>query len=226
MKMYVTLYTTNEIQILKLALPLLSPSLRPYAAILIKGRELHYCLSLLPQKKITDASLELSGLGQFLDQALPYCNPKQRELFLQLKNMKKTMEMFEKMRGMMELFGDDCGPDSGMDISSLFSFFAEQEQMHDVAAAACERHADAPVSNHDRPADSSGAPASDHNRSIGTSGATIHDHNRSTDTMKAVKKQVNDQTIAALLKNSLSGEQLSLYEKFKSELESDDKKGG
>ena len=98
-----TLYTTNEIQILKLALPLLSPSLRPYAAILIKGRELHYCLSLLPQKKITDAALELSGLGQFLDQALPYCNPKQRELFLQLKNMKKRIEMFEKMRRMMEL---------------------------------------------------------------------------------------------------------------------------
>ena len=35
-----TLYTTNEIQLLKLALPLLSNQLQPIAATLIKLREL------------------------------------------------------------------------------------------------------------------------------------------------------------------------------------------
>jgi hypothetical protein len=39
-----TLYTTNEIQLLKLALPLLSNQLQPIAATLIKMRELEYCL--------------------------------------------------------------------------------------------------------------------------------------------------------------------------------------
>ncbi len=118
-----TLYTTNEIQILKLALPLLSPSLRPYAALLIKGKELQYCIDRLPKTKIEHASLELSYLDVFLDNALPYCNEKQGQLIRQLKQLKHSIDMFEKMKGMMSFFGED----GVSDISSLFQAFGQSE---------------------------------------------------------------------------------------------------
>jgi len=119
-----TLYTTNEIQILKLALPLLSPSLRPYAALLIKGKELKHCMDRLPKNKIEHASLELSYLDAFLDNALPYCNEKQSEWIRQIKQIKHSIDMFEKMKGMMSFFGDE----DGTDISSLFQAFGQPKE--------------------------------------------------------------------------------------------------
>ena len=116
-----TLYTTNEIQILKLALPLLSPQLQPYAALLIKCRELKHCLDLLPKTKIEHASLQLSYLDAFLDNAMPYCNEKQGAVIMQLKQLKHSIDMFEKMKGMMSLFGDD----GAGDLSSLFQAFGQ-----------------------------------------------------------------------------------------------------
>lgn len=114
-----TLYTTNEIQILKLTLPLLSPSLRPYAALLIKGKELKYCMERLPKEKIEHVSLELSYLDIFLDNALPYCNEKQSELIHQLKQLKHSIDMFEKMKHMMSFFSEE----DSSEISNLFSAF-------------------------------------------------------------------------------------------------------
>ena len=114
-----TLYTTNEIQILKLALPLLSPSLRPYAALLIKGKELTYCMEHLPKAKIEHASIELSYLDAFLDNALPYCNEKQSNLIRQLKQLKHSIDMFEKMKQMMSVFSEE----DVSEISNLFQAF-------------------------------------------------------------------------------------------------------
>lgn len=114
-----TLYTTNEIQILKLALPLLPASLRPYAAMLIKGKELQYCMDRLPKTRIEHASFELSYLDAFFDSALPYCNEKQSDFIQRLKQLKHSIDMFEKMKGMMSLFGED----GASDLSSLFQAF-------------------------------------------------------------------------------------------------------
>ena len=122
-----TLYTTNEIQILKLALPLLSASLRPYAALLIKGKELKYCMDQLPKTRIQNAAFELSHLDAFLENALPYCTPKQKELIHQLKQLKHSIDMFEKMKGMMSVFGED-----GLgDMSTLFNAFGQKDAESD-----------------------------------------------------------------------------------------------
>lgn len=118
-----TLYTTNEIQILKLALPLLSPSLRPYIALLIKGKEMKYCMDQLPKAKMEHVALELDYLDVFLDSALPYCNAKQRSMFLQLKQLKQSLGMFEKMKGMMSMFDDDSFSDFG----TLFEAFGRSD---------------------------------------------------------------------------------------------------
>lgn len=123
-----TLYTTNEIQILKLALPLLSASLRPFAALIIKGKELKYCLDQLPKGKIENASLEMQYLDVFLEHAIPYCTPRQRELFLQLKNIKKSLDMFEQMRNMMDLFGEDGMADFG----NMFQIFGAMNETPDT----------------------------------------------------------------------------------------------
>lgn len=120
-----TLYTTNEIQILKLAIPLLSPSLRPYAALLIKGKELKYCMDLLPKGKIENAKLEFSYLDTFLEHAMPYCNDEQKEFFGQIKSLRHNLEMFEKMKGMMSLFSEDNASDLGM----LFQTFSHSQSM-------------------------------------------------------------------------------------------------
>ncbi len=120
-----TLYTTNEIQILKLALPLLSSSMQPYAALLIKIKELKYCFDRLPKTRIENTALELSYLDVFLESALPYCNQKQRELIQQLKQLKHSFDMFEKMKGMMSMFGED----DISDISSLFQAFGQTSSM-------------------------------------------------------------------------------------------------
>ena len=114
-----TLYTTNEIQILKLALPLLSSSLRPYVALLIKGKEMKYCLDQLPKNKMEHASLELSYLDAFLDNALPYCNDKQKAIFLQVKQLKQSLSMFEKMKTIISAFDGD----GYSDFTTLFEAF-------------------------------------------------------------------------------------------------------
>ena len=80
-----TLYTTNEIQLLKLALPLLSNQLQPIAATLIKMRELEYCLSRLPHTKIHDFSIAVDRLDTFFYSAMPFCNQQQKKLFSQLQ---------------------------------------------------------------------------------------------------------------------------------------------
>ncbi|MBQ8198778.1 MAG: hypothetical protein IJZ76_05075 [Lachnospiraceae bacterium] len=118
-----TLYTTNEIQILKLALPLLSPSLRPYIALLIKGKEMKYCMEQLPKAKMEHTALELDYLDVFLDSALPYCNDRQRSMFLQLKQLKQSLSMFEKMKGLMSVFDDDSFSDFG----TLFEAFGRPD---------------------------------------------------------------------------------------------------
>nr|MBQ8251786.1 hypothetical protein [Lachnospiraceae bacterium] len=124
-----TLYTTNEIQILKLALPLLSPSLRPYIALLIKGKEMKYCMEQLPKARMEHIALELDYLDVFLDSALPYCNDRQRSVFLQFKQLKHSLDMFEKMKGMMSMFDEESFSDFG----TLFESFGQGSSSSSVS---------------------------------------------------------------------------------------------
>lgn len=133
-----TLYTTNEIQLLKLALPLLSPSLRPFVAIIIKGKELKYCMEQLPRGKVENASVELQYLDVFLDNALPYCSKSQKQLFMQLKNFKKSLDMFEKMKGMMDLMEEDTFTEMG----DLFQFLGNNEPADFNKSADSDKSAD------------------------------------------------------------------------------------
>lgn len=174
-----TLYTTNEIQILKLAIPLLSPSLRPFAALIIKGKELKYCMDQLPRGRIENASLEMQYLDVFLDHAIPYCTPRQKELFLQLKNIKKSLDMFEQMKDMMALFGEDGMADFG----NIFQAFGAMNGTPDNEDVTC----------------SAGSGSADSGTDSGNQNSFLNQ----------------------FIRNSLSGEQAEMFEKFKQQFESD-----
>ncbi len=131
-----TLYTTNEIQLLKLALPLLSVQLQPIAATLIKMRELEYCLSRLPHTKIQDFSIAVDRLDAFFDSAMPFCNPQQKKIFSQLRQMKRSMNMMEKMQTILQMLPPDAMPfgESSTDtdpnaLSHVFEVFSAMQHM-------------------------------------------------------------------------------------------------
>lgn len=131
-----TLYTTNEIQLLKLALPLLSGQLQPIAAALIKMRELEYCLSRLPHTKIRDFSIAMDRLDTFFDNAMPFCNQQQKKLFSQLRQMKQSMKMMEKMQTILQMLPPDAMPfgenGAGTDpdaLSHMFEVFSAMQHM-------------------------------------------------------------------------------------------------
>lgn len=131
-----TLYTTNEIQLLKLALPLLSVQLQPIAATLIKMRELEYCLSRLPHTKIQDFSIAVDRLDAFFDSAMPFCNAQQKKIFSQLRQMKRSMKMMEKMQTILQMLPPDAMPfgenGAGTDpdaLSHMFEVFSAMQHM-------------------------------------------------------------------------------------------------
>ena len=136
-----TLYTTNEIQLLKLALPLLSVQLQPVAATLIKMRELEYCLSRLPHTKIQDFSIAIDRLDTFFDSAMPFCNQQQKKLFSQLRRMKQSMKMMEKMQTILQMLppdampfsenGNTADPDA---LSHMFEIFSAMQHMSGTAS--------------------------------------------------------------------------------------------
>ena len=136
-----TLYTTNEIQLLKLALPLLSVQLQPVAATLIKMRELEYCLSRLPHTKIRDFSIAIDKLDTFFDSAMPFCNQQQKKLFSQLRRMKQSMKMMEKMQTILQMLppdampfsenGNTADPDA---LSHMFEIFSAMQHMSGTAS--------------------------------------------------------------------------------------------
>ena len=131
-----TLYTTNEIQLLKLALPLLSNQLQPIAATLIKMR-----LSRLPHTKIHDFSIAVDRLDTFFDSAMPFCNQQQKKLFSQLRQMKQSMKMIEKMQTILQMLPPDAMPFDGNGnstdpdaLSHMFEVFSAMQHMSGAAS--------------------------------------------------------------------------------------------
>lgn len=128
-----TLFTNNHICMMKLMLPLLSPSLQKGIAVYIKYQELQYTLQYFSKHPLgligansADTSDESNTI---LDNLLPYCTPKERQNVTQLRNMMQTMqnmkEMMEMMETMKELFPEGfAGGGDGMDFSQISEMFS------------------------------------------------------------------------------------------------------
>lgn len=114
-----TLYTQNHIQILKVLLPYFDPASQKSIAVWIKYMELQYtmsCASLTPAMICCEAS-EKPDIADIFEKIKNFCTPQERAVFGQICSMKKSLEMYEEMKGMMELFeqlSPEQNPFSGM----------------------------------------------------------------------------------------------------------------
>lgn len=129
------LFTTNQIQICKLLLSYLEPSMQKSLAIYIKYMEFRYTLSYLQKHPKTFLpTAPQSDAEHICSEILPFCSPNQKKqveqfagMFSNLKNVTEMMETVNMMKEMFPegfSFGDTGNGDSSMpDMAQLFQMF-------------------------------------------------------------------------------------------------------
>ncbi len=103
------LFTTNHIQMLKLLIGYMEPSMQGKLAAYIKFMELKHTLDLItkyPHIRIgpeNTADASPPKISALLEDILPFSTPAQRTQLENLKNMFQTMDNMQEMMEMMEL---------------------------------------------------------------------------------------------------------------------------
>ena len=137
------LYTTNHIQILKLAYDKLSEDKKPYLAVVIKYLEFKYTFSLLTELKRCSILCDMSELFKdlstghlskdnltdifsFLEKIKPYCNESETNLLLKVLNMKKSLDSIEQIMPMLKLM--NSFQDKNESINILNEYLTEEQQ--------------------------------------------------------------------------------------------------
>jgi len=124
-----TLFTTNQIQKLKVFMSFLDERWQKHLAVYIKYQELQYTISCSKSQsfRLNDGcEKDSSGDFQALIKALiPYSEEKDRKLLEQFSGMFQTMEMFKQLAPMMDLMKNvmpDMADGGGMfgNIGNLF----------------------------------------------------------------------------------------------------------
>ncbi len=131
-----TLYTNQQIQMLKLAMPLLPSVYRSFLAIYIKFLELQYTIQTAKQIQFcknaesdTRDTLNAATLEQYFCSIMPYLSDEEKGKVQKIKNMFQTMEQFKQMQPILDMMAqtnDDSSSDNNqMDI--LKSFLSEEQ---------------------------------------------------------------------------------------------------
>lgn len=105
-----TLYTSNHIQIMKLALPLMPPDKQYFGAIFIKYMELHYTIQLgkyLKNPLYACSGPDSYGMEHFLKEIVPFCTEKEAEKINKISGMIKSFKTFQEIKSMLDIFGTD-----------------------------------------------------------------------------------------------------------------------
>ncbi len=112
-----TLCTSPQIQLLKILIPFLSPSMQGMMAFYIKLMELNYTLNLLKNHRELLFRPQGNDMTHIYDEIEPYLPPQERS---RMKSMKDMMDNFNNMKEMMEMVNSmkDLFPD-GFDMSNL-----------------------------------------------------------------------------------------------------------
>ena len=99
------LYTTNQIQIMKILLPYCSPDSRRGLAVMIKFMEFDYTLRLTRShpESFRDEAVPFS-LSDICDKIKNYCPPQVRAMLEQFQSIQNAMQMYEEMKQYMDLF--------------------------------------------------------------------------------------------------------------------------
>lgn len=107
------LFTTNQLQLMKVLLPCLSPSMQKYFAIYIKYQELQYTISYFkghPYPVCGADSEKSTDLHVLLPALLPYCNDSQKKMLRQLEQTISSFKTYQEMMEMMEMLKDLSPP--------------------------------------------------------------------------------------------------------------------
>lgn len=120
-----TLYTQNHIQILKILLPYFDPYGQNHLAVWIKYLELRYTLEYVSRHPSPPYKNQTSGTSSpdfavLFEQIKNFCSPQEKALFGELLNLQKNLEIFEEMKGMMQLFETlrESAPDADADTAA------------------------------------------------------------------------------------------------------------
>lgn len=101
-----TLFTTGHIQMLKLLLGYMEPSVQGRLAVYIKFMELQYTLQFVQNHPFAAMPLSQNlnhsggGMGVLLDEMIPFCSANEKE---KLQNIKNAIKNFENMQEMMQV---------------------------------------------------------------------------------------------------------------------------
>ena len=105
-----SLYTTNQIQLFKVLIPYMAPSMQKNLVIYIKYMEFQYTLTLFQKHPYAafnaNAASDKQNTNQLFDEILPFLDVSQRGKILQMKNMMQSMEQMKEMMSMMEMMKD------------------------------------------------------------------------------------------------------------------------
>lgn len=116
-----TLYTSNQLQMLKIVLPYMEGQIQRFIAIYIKLSEfmlaLHFTSGSYPVKKEAD----IMGMVKYLS---PYLSDSEREMMEQFSSMQENMEQFKQMSAMMQMMNE-----SGGSPEEVLQGFLSEEQM-------------------------------------------------------------------------------------------------
>ncbi|MCM1124659.1 MAG: hypothetical protein NC416_18950 [Eubacterium sp.] len=122
------LYTTNQIQKLKVLLPYIEPSMQKHLAVYIKYMELQYTLNHVRRHPFQISGCSISSgekpdLRSLCRQLCLYSSPEEIRQLEQMQNMLQTMETMQEMSqtisALQEIFPDlSAAPPFGSDSAS------------------------------------------------------------------------------------------------------------
>lgn len=133
-----TLYTNRQIQMLKLAMPLLPSVYRSFLAIYIKFLELQHTVRMAKNARFSDAlrygadgfSFSAETMDNYFRNILPYLSDEDKEKIRKIQNMLQSMEQFKQMKPILDLMsraGDEASPDDNY--TEILKSFLSEEQL-------------------------------------------------------------------------------------------------
>ena len=115
-----TLYTSNQMQMLKIVLPFMQEKMQRFIAIYIKLNELmiafHFSSGSYPVKRETD----MTGMLRYLS---PYLSDSEKEMMNQFSSMQENMEQFKQMSQLMQMMNEMGGSPE----DALQGFLSEEQ---------------------------------------------------------------------------------------------------
>lgn len=115
-----TLYTSNQLQMLKIVLPYMQENMQRFIAIYIKLNELllafHFSSGIYPVKKETN----MTGMLKYLS---PYLSDSEKDMMNQFSSMQENMEQFKQMSALMQMMNEMGGSPE----EALQGFLSEEQ---------------------------------------------------------------------------------------------------